>query len=128
MNVLKFMKYLFTLVGGIVSAITGFICLNKVNTIDNDIALNGFHGYIYEQPKFGFIFLLSCLGLLGFPITPSFIGVDLLFSHIRENQFVLIILTSLSFLFIELSVLRIYARIFMGQHKKAHHAIAYRSS
>lgn len=114
--------------GGIVSAITGFICLNKVNTIDNDIALNGFHGYIYEQPKFGFIFLLSCLGLLGFPITPSFIGVDLLFSHIRENQFVLIILTSLSFLFIELSVLRIYARIFMGQHKKAHHPIAYRSS
>jgi formate hydrogenlyase subunit 3/multisubunit Na+/H+ antiporter MnhD subunit len=102
--------------------------LNKIKAIDNDINLNGFHGYAYEQSKVGFVFLLSCLGLLGFPITPTFIGIDLMFSHIRADQFPLIVFTALSFLFIELSILRIYARIFLGQHKKAYHAIAYRSS
>jgi NADH-quinone oxidoreductase subunit L len=114
--------------GSVIAAITGFICLTKINAIDNDISLNHYHGYTYEKPMLGFVFLLSCLALLGFPITPTFIGVDLLFSHIHEKQYALITFTSLSFAFIELSVLRIYARIFMGQHKKANHAMAYRSS
>lgn len=114
--------------GTIVSAITGFICLKKIKAIDNDIDLNHFHGYTYDKPTIGFIFLLSCLGLAGLPFTPTFIGIDLMFSHIHKHEEILIIFTSLSFVFLELSILRIYARIFMGQHKKAHHAIAYRSS
>jgi NADH-quinone oxidoreductase subunit L len=121
-------EILIYLSGTIVSGITGYICLSKIKSIDDDISLNGFHGYTYEQPFIAFVFLLSCLGLLGFPITPTFIGVDLLFSHIHEEQLALIIFTALSFVFIELSVLRIYARIFMGQHKKAYHAIAFKSS
>jgi NADH-quinone oxidoreductase subunit L len=71
---------------------------------------------------------LSCLGILGFPITPTFIGVDVLFSHIHHEQLAVIIFTSLSFVFIEISVLRIYARIFMGMNKKMDHAMAFRSS
>jgi NADH-quinone oxidoreductase subunit L len=116
------------LTGGIVSVLVGYFCLNKIKRIDNDISLNHFHGYTYEQPWIAFVFLLSCLGLLGFPITPSFIGVDLLFTHIHEDQPALLVFTSLSFAFIELSLLRIYARIFMGQHKKPYHAIAFKSS
>ncbi len=114
--------------GTIISAIVGYICLNKIKHLDNDISLNHFHGYSYRQAWPAFGFLLSCLGLLGFPITPTFIGVDVLFSHIHHDQLAMIIFTSLSFLFIELSVLRIYARIFMGQHKKMDHAMAFRSS
>ncbi|MBI2272072.1 MAG: hypothetical protein HYU69_17165 [Bacteroidetes bacterium] len=114
--------------GSVISAIAGYICLKKIKAIDNNIDLNRFHGYTYEQPKLGFIFLLSCLGLIGLPLTPTFIGIDLLFSHIHKHQEILIIFTSLSFVFLELSILRIYARIFLGQHKKAYHPIAYRSS
>ena len=114
--------------GMLISAITGYICLQKIKAVDQDIEMNGFHGYTYEQPGVAFIFLLACLGLLGFPITPTFIGIDLLFTHIGEQQFALVIFTALSFLFIELSVLRIYARIFLGQHKKPYHPIAFRSS
>jgi formate hydrogenlyase subunit 3/multisubunit Na+/H+ antiporter MnhD subunit len=90
--------------------------------------MNGFHGYAYERPGLALIFLLSSLGLLGFPITPTFIGIDILFTHIGEQQFPLILFTALTFLFLELSVLRIYARIFLGQHKKPYHPIAFRSS
>ena len=114
--------------GTIISAVAGFICLNKIQKVDDDIELNGYHGYSYEQPGLAFIFLLSCLGLLGFPITPTFIGIDILFTHIGELQLPLIFFTALSFVFIELSVLRIYVRVFLGQHKKAYHPIAFRSS
>jgi NADH-quinone oxidoreductase subunit L len=114
--------------GTVLSAVVGYACLSKMKTIDNDIDLHGFHGYTYEKPGTGFLFLLSCLGMLGFPITPTFIGVDLYFSHIGLRQIPLITLASLCFVFIELAVIRIYARVFMGQHKKAYHAIAFKSS
>lgn len=114
--------------GSVISAIVGYICLRKIKSIDNDIDLSKYHGYTYEHPKIGFIFLLTCLGLAGLPFTPTFIGIDLLFSHIHKNQELLIIFTSLSFVFIELAILRIYSRIFLGQHKKAYHAIAFKYS
>lgn len=114
--------------GTVVSAIVGYICLNRIKTIESEIDLNRFHGHSYEYPVVGFLFLLSCLGLVGFPFTPTFIGVDLVFSHIHKEEILLIIFISLSFLFMELAALRIYARIFMGQHKKNYHPIAYRSS
>lgn len=122
-------NYIFIyLSGSIVSAIIGFVCLIKIKAIDNNVRLNQFHGYIYEHPKLGFIFLISCLGLVGLPFTPTFIGIDLLFSHIHKHEELLVIFTAFSFVFIELSIIRIYARIFLGQHKKTYHAMAYRSS
>ena len=114
--------------GAIASAIVGFICLRKIKSIDNNIELNQFHGYTYEQPTLGFIFLLACLGLAGLPFTPTFIGIDILFSHVHKHEEILIIFTALSFVFIELAIIRIYARVFLGQHKKAYHAIAFKSS
>jgi NADH:ubiquinone oxidoreductase subunit 5 (subunit L)/multisubunit Na+/H+ antiporter MnhA subunit len=114
--------------GIIVAAITGYLCLRNIEQIDDDISLNRFHSYAYEKPGIAFIFLLCCLASLGFPFTPTFLGIDLLFTHIHQDQFILIIVTSLSFIFIELAILRIYARIFLGQHKKNYHPIAYRSS
>jgi NADH-quinone oxidoreductase subunit L len=127
-SLVEWQQIVYYLGGGVTAAVAGYICLSKIASIDNDINLHGFHGYVYEKPVIAFIFLLSCLGLLGFPITPTFIGVDLLFSHIGHEQYALILFTSLSFVFIELSVLRIYIRIFLGQHKKTYHAMAYRSS
>jgi NADH:ubiquinone oxidoreductase subunit 5 (subunit L)/multisubunit Na+/H+ antiporter MnhA subunit len=114
--------------GIVIAGIVGYICLHKIKQVDNDINLNQFHGYNYEKPKTGFVFLLCCLGLIGFPFTPTFLGIDLLFTHIHADQTLLIISTSLSFIFIELAILRIYARVFLGQHKKNYHPIAYKSS
>ena len=114
--------------GVMVSAVAGYFCLYTIKQLNHDTDLNRFHGYSYEKPWLGFLFLLCCLGLIGFPFTPAFLGIDVLFTHIHANQILLIILTALSFIFIELAVLRIYARIFMGQHKRNDHPIAYRSS
>jgi formate hydrogenlyase subunit 3/multisubunit Na+/H+ antiporter MnhD subunit len=75
-----------------------------------------------------FIFFLACLGVTGFPITPTFIGEDLIFSHIHENQIILAFFVSLSFIIDGLAIIRIYARIFLGPHVKSIYESAYRSS
>ncbi|MBC8112067.1 MAG: hypothetical protein H7Y04_13490, partial [Verrucomicrobia bacterium] len=121
-------QILLYLSGGIISAAVGYFCLSKIESVDNDIDLNKYHGYAYEHPRLALIFLIAGLGLVAFPITPAFIGFDILLTHINKDQILLIMSTSLCFVFTELSILRIYARIFLGQHKKTYHAMAYRSS
>jgi formate hydrogenlyase subunit 3/multisubunit Na+/H+ antiporter MnhD subunit len=116
-------------VSGILPAFAlGYYCLQKIKLIDNDISLNQFHGYISEQEGTGFLFLLACIGMLGFPVTAAFIGIDVFFTYIHSSQTALIILLGLCLLLIELSAFRILLRIFMGPHKKLNHPVAFRSS
>jgi formate hydrogenlyase subunit 3/multisubunit Na+/H+ antiporter MnhD subunit len=74
------------------------------------------------------IFLLATLGMAGFPITPTFLGEDLIFSHIAVNQLILLTTVTLSFIINGLSLVRIFARIFLGPHSKTDHPIPGRSS
>jgi NADH-quinone oxidoreductase subunit L len=114
--------------GVVVAFLLGYYCLHKIKAIDNDISLNQFHGYVYEQKNYGLLFLLASIGMLGFPITGAFIGIDIFFTYVQSNQPVLIILMALCFLFIELAAFRILIRIFLGPHKKLYHPVAFRSS
>ena len=114
--------------GVVVAGILGFISLFLLQRIEGRIDLNLFHGQAYEHPKFAMIFLLACLGISGFPITSTFIGEDLIYSHIRENQILLATIVSLCFIVDGIAIMRVYARIFLGPHAKTYHEIAYRSS
>lgn len=122
------LQVLIYLSGSMLFAIVGAVCLRMIKKIDNNINLDIFHGYSQEQPLVGFVFLIACLGVAGLPFTPTYIGIDILFSNIHTHDYFVIAFTALSFVFTEISVLRIYARIFLGQYKKATHAMAYRSS
>jgi len=113
--------------GVIVAGVVGFLCLNRLSRHEK-IDLDRFHGHVYEHPKIALVFFLCCLGLSGFPITPTFIGEDLIFSHIHEDQFLLASIVALSFVIDGLAIIRIYARVFLGPHIKNYHSIAYRSS
>jgi formate hydrogenlyase subunit 3/multisubunit Na+/H+ antiporter MnhD subunit len=95
---------------------------------ENWISLDRFYGHSFEHPKQAFIFLLCCLGISGFPITPSFIGEDLIFSHIGYNQILLAFLIAMSLIVNGLAAIRIYSRIFLGPHIKTYHEVAKRSS
>ena len=118
----------FYLSGVLVSYVVGYYCLNKLRSLEKSIQLNRFLGHSYEHPKLAVAFLLAGLGIMGFPITSTFIGEDVIFSHIHEEQLILAFSTSLGFILNGLSVMRIYARIFLGPHIKTYHDIAYRSS
>ncbi len=104
--------------GVIASGIIGFILIQRLRNLEKWISLDQFYGHAYEHPKITFIFLIASLGLAGFPITPSFIGEDLIFSHIHEDQILLALFTALSFVLNGLAVIRIYARIFLGPNAK----------
>lgn len=119
----------FFYISGILPAfLLGYYCLQKIKAIDNDISLNQFHGYVYEAENTGLLFLFACIGMLGFPVTAAFIGIDVFFTYVHHDQTALIILFGLCLIFIELSAFRILLRIFMGPHKKLNHPVAFRNS
>jgi NADH:ubiquinone oxidoreductase subunit 5 (subunit L)/multisubunit Na+/H+ antiporter MnhA subunit len=111
-----------------IAFVLGYYCLQKIEAIDHDINLNKYHGYVYEQKQTALLFLLASVGMLGFPVTAAFIGIDVLFTYVHSRQVVLIILLALCFIFIELAAIRIFLRIFLGPHKKLNHPVAFRSS
>jgi len=120
--------HIWYLSGVIVSGIIGYICIQRLRNLEKWVSLDQFYGHSYEHPKIALVFLLCCLGVAGFPITPTFIGEDLIFSHIKEDQVLLAFFISMSLILNGLAAIRIYARIFLGPHVKNYHGIAKRSS
>lgn len=114
--------------GIVVAGGIGIFALSKISKSERQMDLSLFHGHVYEHPRLAFVFFLACLGLTGFPITPTFIGEDLIFSHIHQTQYVLAIITSLGFVIDGLALIRLYGRIFLGPHIKTYHVTAYKSS
>jgi formate hydrogenlyase subunit 3/multisubunit Na+/H+ antiporter MnhD subunit len=92
------------------------------------ITLARFQGHSFEHPKIAFIFLLACMGMAGFPITPTMIGEDLVFSAVREDQYFLAFFLSISLIVDGLALVRMYARLFLGPHVKTYHSIAHKSA
>lgn len=118
----------FYLAGIVVSGIIGYMALLKLKQMEKRILISQYLGHVYEHPKFAFFFLLATLGITGFPITSTFIGEDLLFSHISSNQVVLAFFVASSFIVSGIAGIRIYARLFLGPHVKTYHELPYQSS
>ena len=82
-----FSQNLIYLSGITISGVIGFLCLYSLNKLEpKQTNLTDYHGHGATHPQLSLLFLLCTLGLMGFPITPSFIGEDLIFSHIHEHQ------------------------------------------
>jgi NADH-quinone oxidoreductase subunit L len=107
----------------------GYLALNLLKKREKiHFSLNEYFGHAYEYPFLSIIVLLCGLGLMGFPISPSFIGEDLIFSHIQQPQIYLAFVVSLSFVVAGIAVVRIYARLFLGPHVKKYHSTSNKSS
>jgi hypothetical protein len=66
--------------------------------------------------------------MFGFPISPTFIGLDIYFGEVKTHQVLLLFCIALSYVVCGLSVIRLYTRVFLGPHIKTYHESAYRSS
>jgi NADH:ubiquinone oxidoreductase subunit 5 (subunit L)/multisubunit Na+/H+ antiporter MnhA subunit len=110
--------------GGLIGYVLLRVLKSKVGNID----LDRFHGYVKYYPKMSMAFFFCCLALSGFPITPTFIGEDLIFGHIHEDQVGLALLVSLSFILDGLALIRIFARVFLGPSVRSVYEASYRSS
>jgi NADH:ubiquinone oxidoreductase subunit 4 (subunit M) len=115
--------------GGIsLSFILGHICLNYLKQRKESISLRECQGHMYEYPILGNIFFLVCLGFMLFPITPSFLGEELLLSSIHSGQWLEISLFGIGFFLMGVNITRLFAKVFFGPHKKTYHEIAYKSA
>ena len=106
--------------GGLIPAWTGgALILSKLRQYDGRrLDLQGFKGWIQPNPMAGFLFLLCALGLTGFPVTTTFLGEDLLLSHISEGDYGRALLLSITFVLNGIAVIRLYARLFLGHYTK----------
>lgn len=91
-------------------------------------SLYRYYGHIYEYPRLAGLFFICTLALMGFPITSTFIGEDLVFSHVHEYQYVLAFLLSSCFIIEGIALIKIYARLFLGNHAKVYHETPLQSS
>jgi len=114
--------------GILASAALGYWSLWLLGRRGEETMLDRYHGHSYEYPRIAILFMIASLGLTGFPITPTFIGEDIILGHVHENQYALTMLIAFSLILDGLAVLRIYARLFLGPHTKGYHEVAYRSS
>jgi NADH:ubiquinone oxidoreductase subunit 5 (subunit L)/multisubunit Na+/H+ antiporter MnhA subunit len=100
--------------GVIFFGISGLIIIDRLKRLTGQHGLHHHKGYVTKYPVMSFLFLLSALGLMGFPLSPTFLGEDLLFSHIHEDQFLLAAIAALTFVMEGIVTIRIFARLFMG--------------
>ncbi|WP_209331263.1 proton-conducting transporter membrane subunit [Lunatimonas salinarum] len=115
--------------GVVAAGIVGYWAIDRLRKHEPAyFDLNQYYGHVYEYPKLALLLLLTTLGVMGFPISPTFVGVDLLFSHIHADQYVLASIQAVSFIFGGIALVRIYARLFLGPHVKNYHPTAQKSS
>lgn len=105
--------------GILVAFLIGLLTINRLRTVEPDSHLDHFHGFSQRHPKLGMVFLVACLGMAGFPLSPSFVGEDLIFSHIHTDQLLLAFFVASSFIVDGLALVRMYARLFLGPHDGA---------
>jgi formate hydrogenlyase subunit 3/multisubunit Na+/H+ antiporter MnhD subunit len=68
-----------------------------------------------RQPRLSLFFFLSVLGLVSFPITPAFLGQDLLLYHVSDHHPAIIVLIAVSFVMNGIAAASLYQRLCMGR-------------
>lgn len=121
-------ELIYYLSGVLIAWVAGYWSLIQIQKIAPDLTLKGFHGNVYSSKGLTFIFLLSAVGMAGFPLTATFIGVDVIFTYVHEDQYLLAGGLALCYFVLELSAVRIFLRIFNGPHPRLTHPVALRSS
>lgn len=122
-------KYLAMYGVGVVTAfLVGHACLWYMEMRGGALTLRDYNGSIYAFKKLGHIFFIVCLLFMAFPISPSFLGQEILLSLIPGNHTFQIALFSVAYLLAGVSVMRLYTKVFFGPYKRSYHEVAYRSS
>jgi formate hydrogenlyase subunit 3/multisubunit Na+/H+ antiporter MnhD subunit len=92
----------------------GLWVLNRMLAQGVALELAGFQGQTHLHPHLALLFLLAGLGLAGFPITPTFVGEDLLLDHVHLDQPLLLFLIAFAWVLDGLVIYRTYSRLFLG--------------
>ncbi|SJM96281.1 NADH-quinone oxidoreductase subunit L [Crenothrix polyspora] len=94
----------------------GVIVLRKLlkNHCFNDAPF-AFRAMAETQPKLSLLLFLSFLGIVGFPITPAFLGEDLLLAHASSKHLWFALPITIAFVVNGIAAARVYLRLCMGR-------------
>lgn len=109
--------YLSGIVGGAV--LGGWVLAQIKAQMRTHYVLTTYQGLIAHAPVLHVLFIPAMLSVMGFPISLSFIGEDLIFSHIHDTQPLLATLNAVTFIFGGIALVRLYARLFLGPDSSA---------
>lgn len=115
----------FYLSGVFLSAIAGYWVLKTLNN-KYSLSLNEYMGLVKPEPAKAVLFFLACITMAGFPLSTTFIGEDLLFTHIESDQYSLALITVGLYIIEGIALIRIYSRIFLGPYKTNYEYFAQR--
>lgn len=110
-----------------IAFLIGYYVLNYLQIKEKESFAN-FHGHIYEYPRLGNFFFIVCLCFMAFPITPSFLGQDILLNTIHGEHAFQIVLFGIAYVMSGIAIMRLFAKVFFGPHKKTYQEVAYLSS
>lgn len=85
----------------------------------NQQELRWYHGLASTQPYASALLFFAALGLTGFPISPAFLGQDLLLHHATGNNLWLAVALSLTFVVNGLTAIRMCSRLCFGPNELA---------
>lgn len=124
----SYMELLMYLTGIILAFVVGHMCLIYLDKKGEKDELVEYHGHMYEHGLLGNFFFLVCLAYMAFPITPSFLGQEILLSYIDTAHVLQLVLFNAGYVFAGIAIMRLYAKVFFGPHDKTYHEIAYKSA
>ncbi len=110
-----------------IAFVLGYGVLNFLQVKEKSSFAN-FHGHIYEYPRLGNFFFIVSLCFMAFPITPSFLGEDILLSTIHSEHILQVVLFGIAYVSSGIATIRLFAKVFFGPHQKTYHEVAYKSS
>ena len=123
----NYIETVYYLSGVIEAGIIGLIVMYLLSKTEK-FSLDNYYGHSIEHKYKAFIFLLSAVALGGFPITTTFLGEDLLFSHVHISQPFFMGMLAINYVVSGIAIMRIYTRIFLGPNHKWYRAEARRSA
>jgi formate hydrogenlyase subunit 3/multisubunit Na+/H+ antiporter MnhD subunit len=110
-----------------IAFVLGYSVLNYLQVKEKDSFAN-FHGHIYEYRRLGNFFFIISLSFMAFPVTPSFLGQEILLSAIHGEHVLQIILFAIAYVVSGIAIIRLFTKVFFGPHQKTYHEVAYKSS
>ncbi len=110
-----------------IAFVLGYVVLHYLQSKETD-SLAHFHGHIYEYRRLGNFFFIVSLCFMAFPITPSFLGQDVILSTIHGGHVLQIVLFGIAYVVSGIAIIRLFAKVFFGPHQKTYHEVAYTSS
>jgi NADH-quinone oxidoreductase subunit L len=110
-----------------IAFVLGYGVLHYLQMKEKD-SLTHFHGHIYEYRRLGNFFFVVSLCFMAFPITPSFLGQDIILSTMHGEHMIQIVLFGIAYVVSGIAIIRLFAKVFFGPHQKTYHEVAYTSS